>query len=48
VRLNVTTLRADQYKGKIDAMEQDGVNSTNFGRMVVLPTSFAGSPRHMN
>jgi len=32
----------------IDAMQQDGANSTNFGRMVVLPVTFAGSPRHMN
>jgi hypothetical protein len=48
VRLNQTTLRADQYKGMVDAMQQDGANNTNFGRMVVLPTSFAGSPRQMN
>jgi hypothetical protein len=48
VRLNQTTLRADQYKGMVDAMQQDGANSTNFGRMVVLPTTFVGSPRHMN
>jgi hypothetical protein len=48
VRLNQTTLRADQYKGMVDAMQQDEVNNTNFGRMVVLPASFAGSPRHMN
>jgi hypothetical protein len=43
-----TTLRADQYKGMVDAMQQDRANNTNFGRMVVLPASFAGSPRHMN
>jgi hypothetical protein len=48
VRFNQTTLRADQYKGMVDAMQQDGANSTNFGCMVVLPGSFAGSPRHMN
>jgi hypothetical protein len=48
VRLNQTTLCADQYKGMVDAMQQDGVNSTNFGRMVVFPASFAGSPRYMN
>jgi len=48
VRLNQTTLRADQYKGMVDAMQQDGANSTNFGRTVVLPTTFASSPRHMN
>jgi hypothetical protein len=48
VRLNQTTLRADQYKGMVDAMQQDGANNTNFGRMVVLPATFAGSPRHMN
>jgi hypothetical protein len=48
VHLNQTTLRADQYKGMVDAMQQDGVNSTNFGRMVVLPTTFVGSPCHMN
>jgi hypothetical protein len=47
VRLNQTTLRADQYKGMVDAMQQDGANNTNFGRMVVLPATFVGSPRHM-
>ncbi len=29
-------------------MQQDGANNTNFGRMVVFPATFAGSPRHMN
>jgi hypothetical protein len=48
VCLNQTTLRVDQYKGMVDAMQQDGANSTNFECMVVLPASFAGSPRHMN
>jgi hypothetical protein len=48
VHLNQTTLRADQYKGMVDAMQQDGANSTNFGGMVVLPATFAGSPCHMN
>ncbi len=48
VRLNQTTLRVDQYKGMIDAMQQDRANSTNFGCMVVLLASFASSPRHMN
>ncbi len=47
VRLNQTTLRADQYKGMVDAMQQDGANNTNFGRMVVLPATFVGSLRHM-
>ncbi|KAH8942811.1 hypothetical protein BDL97_13G015200 [Sphagnum fallax] len=32
----------------VDDMQQDGANSTNFGRMVVLPASFVGSLRHMN
>jgi hypothetical protein len=32
----------------VDAMQQDGANSTNFGHMVVLPVTFAGSPHHMN
>jgi len=48
VRFNQTTLRADQYKGMVDAMQQDRANNTNFGRMVVLLATFAGSPRHMN
>ncbi len=48
VRLNQTTLHADQYKGMVDAMQKDGANSTNFGRMVVLPATFAGSPHRMN
>ncbi|KAH8964332.1 hypothetical protein BDL97_04G060700 [Sphagnum fallax] len=40
----------DQYS-KVEGQRlrwQDGVNNTNFGRMVVLPATFAGSPRHMN
>ncbi len=48
MRLNQTTLRANQYKGMVDAMQQGGANSTNFGCMVVLPATLAGSPRHMN
>jgi hypothetical protein len=48
VRLNHTTFHADQYKGMVDVMQQDGANGTNFGHMVVLPTTFVGSPRHMN
>ncbi|KAH8942819.1 hypothetical protein BDL97_13G015800 [Sphagnum fallax] len=32
----------------VDAMQQDRANSTNFGRMVVLPANFVGRPRHMN
>jgi hypothetical protein len=32
----------------VDAMQQDGANTTNFGHMVVFPATFAGSPRHMN
>jgi len=48
VRFNESTLRVDQYKGMVDAMHQDGANNTNFGRMVVLPATFASSPRHMN
>ncbi len=48
VCLNQTTLRADQYKGMVDAMQQDGANNTNFGRMVVLLATFVGSPHHMN
>jgi len=48
VRLNQTTLRADQYKEMVDAMQQDRANNTSFGHMVVLPATFVGSPRHMN
>jgi len=48
VCFNQTTLRADQYKGMVDAMQQDEANNTNFGRMVVLLPTFVGSPRHMN
>jgi hypothetical protein len=48
VRFNQTTLRADQYKGMVDAMQQDGANTTNFGSMVVLPATFADNPHYMN
>ncbi len=40
VRLNQTTQRVDQYKGMVNAMQQDGANNTNFGRMVVFPAHF--------
>ncbi len=31
VRLNQTTMRADQYKGMVDAMQQDGLTTPTLG-----------------
>jgi len=38
-------LRVDLYRGVVDAVLQDNV--ADMGRMVVLPSSFTGGPRHM-
>ena len=47
IRLNPTKLRSEQYIHLRDAVVHDG-NNTNVGRLTVLPSSYAGSPRHMH
>ena len=47
IRLNQTKLRSEQYIHFRDAVVNDG-NTTNVGRLTILPSSYAGSPRHMH
>lgn len=47
IRLNQSTLRAEQYVHLKDAIRTDG-NSDNHGKLIILPSSFQGSPRHMH
>ncbi|GES85174.1 transcriptional factor B3 [Rhizophagus clarus] len=42
---NQATLRTDLYNGVMDAIHAN--NNTNIGRRIILPSSFAGSPRQM-
>ena len=47
IRLNQTKLRSEQYIHLRDAVINDG-NTTNVGRLTILPSSYTGSPRHMH
>ena len=47
IRLNQTNLRSEQYIHLRDAVVNDG-NTTNVGRLIILPSSYAGSSRHMH
>jgi len=47
VRLNQTRLCSEQYIHLRDAVVNDG-NTTNIGRVTILPSSYAGSPHHMH
>jgi hypothetical protein len=46
IRLNQTKLRTDEYTNLRDAVANDG-NVADIGKLVVLPATFTGSPRHM-
>ncbi|XP_062714405.1 uncharacterized protein LOC115261339 [Aedes albopictus] len=46
VRLNQRKLRVEQYVHLRDAVANDG-NIDSLGTLVILPSSFTGSPRHM-
>ncbi|XP_017474280.1 PREDICTED: uncharacterized protein LOC108364908 [Rhagoletis zephyria] len=49
IRLNQTELRSEEYIHLRDAIVNDGnVNPNELGRMVILPSTFTGSPRHMH
>ncbi|UYV67664.1 hypothetical protein LAZ67_5001520 [Cordylochernes scorpioides] len=49
IRFNQSKLRADQYIHLRDAIANDGAAAAaNIGQMVILPASYAGSPRHMH
>ena len=47
IHLNQTKLRSEQYIHLRDAVINDG-NTANVGRLTILPSSYAGSPRHMH
>ncbi|GFU11004.1 helitron_like_N domain-containing protein [Trichonephila clavipes] len=47
IRLNQTKLRSKEYVHLRDAFVHDG-NTTNVGRLTILPSSYIGSPRHMH
>ena len=47
IRLNQKKLRVDEYVHLKDAIAKDG-NINDVGKLVILPSSFTGSPRHMH
>ncbi|XP_075444603.1 uncharacterized protein LOC142488115 [Ascaphus truei] len=47
IRLHQKELRVDQYIHLKDAVVNDG-NIDNIGKILILPASFTGSPRHMH
>jgi len=47
VRLNQKKLRVNEYIHLRDAIANDG-NSNNVGQLMILPSTFTGSPRHMH
>jgi hypothetical protein len=49
IRLNQTKLRSEEYIHLRDAIVNDGnVNPNELRKMVILPATFTGSPRHMH
>ncbi|CAF1544942.1 unnamed protein product [Adineta ricciae] len=47
VRLNQKKLRVDEYIHLKDAITSDG-KADNIGQLVIFPSTFTGSPRHMH
>lgn len=47
IRLNQKKLRAEDYIHLKDAIAKDG-NVADLGQMIILPSSYIGSPRHMH
>ena len=47
IRLNQTKLRSEEYIHLRDAIAADG-NPNELGKMVILPATFTGSPRHLH
>lgn len=45
---NQTKIRADLYKGVMDAVSRGDNDAAVLGRRVILPSSFIGGPRSMN
>ena len=49
IRLNQTKLRSEEYIHLRDAVVNDSnVNPNELGKMIILPATFTGSPRHMH
>lgn len=49
IRLNQTKLRSEEYIHLRDAVINDGnVNPSELGKLIILPATFTGSPRHMH
>lgn len=41
-------MRSEEYINLVDAIANDGnVNPNELGKMIILPATFIGSPRHM-
>jgi len=47
IRINQQNLRSEQYIHLRDAISNDA-NPHDLGKMVILPSSVTGSPRHMH
>jgi hypothetical protein len=47
LRNNQTKLRVDKYKSIRDATHSDQSNPQEIGKQTILPSTFTGSPRHM-
>lgn len=47
VYTNQTKLKAERYRGLLDALAENDTDLRTLGRRVVLPSTFIGSPRHM-
>ncbi|GFY59708.1 helitron_like_N domain-containing protein, partial [Trichonephila inaurata madagascariensis] len=47
IRLNQTKLLSEEYGHLREAVVHDD-NSTNVGRLTILPSSYTGSPQHMH
>ena len=46
LKMNQTNLRADLYKGVVDALNKFDFG-LDIGKITILPSSFSGGPRHM-
>ncbi|XP_044596977.1 uncharacterized protein LOC123273602 [Cotesia glomerata] len=49
-KFNQKKLRAESYQGLVDHLQSrnsDGNTGTNIGKIIILPSSFTGSPRNM-
>ncbi|KAL8143370.1 LOW QUALITY PROTEIN: hypothetical protein V2J09_016402 [Rumex salicifolius] len=47
VRFNQDELRAELYNNIFDTVTRGDTDTKKIGKMIVLPTTFTGSPRHM-